>query len=88
MVTKCILYLKREHLNDDCHDEIMHSLLKQHFQMERLDPTPTSEVGKQLIRNGYFLAAYVLLLLRLRTNGRDLLQYFRGAFARQRVRYG
>jgi hypothetical protein len=88
VVTKCLLYLKREHLNDDYHDELMHALLKQHLSMERLDPTPTDDVGQQLLRSGYFLAAYALLLLRLRGSGTDLLDYFRMAFAKRRVSYG
>lgn len=88
MITKCLLYLKREHLNDDYHDELLHALLKPHFHLHRLDPTPIDEVGTQLIRSGYFLAAYVLLLLRLRKSGTDLLEYFRGSLAQQRLSHG
>jgi hypothetical protein len=88
VVTKCLLYLKREHLNDDYHDELLYALLKPHFQMDRLDPTPTDDVGSQLLRSGYFLAAYVLLLIRLRKSGMDLLEYFRGSLARQRLSHG
>jgi hypothetical protein len=87
-VTKCLLYLKREHLNDDYHDEILHALIKPHFRMDRLDPTPTDDLGLQLTRSGYFLAAYVLLLIRLRKSGNDLLQYFRESLARQRLSHG
>jgi hypothetical protein len=88
IVTKCLLYLKREELNDDYHDELMHALLKQHLQMDKLDPTPASELGKQLIRCGYFLAAYVLLLLRLRSSGKPLLEYFRLTFTKYRLSCG
>lgn len=87
-MTKCLLYLKREHLNDDYHDELLHALIKPHFRMDRLDPTPTDDVGEQLTRSGYFLAAYVLLLIRLRKSSKDLLEYFRESLARRRLSHG
>lgn len=56
--------------------------------MERLDPTPHTDTGKQLIRCGYFLAAYAVLLIRLRNSGKDLLDYFKATFSRLRVGMG
>jgi hypothetical protein len=88
LVTKSLLYLKRESLNDEYHDEIMFALFKTHFDMKKLDPTPVTDIGSQLLRCGYFLAAYAILLIRLRGKGKDLIDYFQIIYSKYKVSYG
>lgn len=88
MVCKCILYLKREFINDELHDEILSALLRPHFDFTRLDPTPISDVGLELLKCGYVLAAYAVLLVRLRKKGTGMLEYFRTAYSKFKIKFG
>jgi hypothetical protein len=45
-----------------------------------LDPSPKTEIGKSLLSCGYFLAAYAILLARLRKKGKALIDYFSVVF--------
>ncbi len=79
MTTKCLLYLKRERegLNTDWHDELMGHMLGHNFNMARVDPAPRNELGLRLIENGYVLAAYAVLMSRIRHSSMMLKYYIR-----------
>ncbi len=58
-----------------------------HLDINKLDPTPTTDFGRYLLQNGYFLAAYALYLSRMRKS-KTLLQYFAKLYAKFKVIIG
>jgi len=65
----------------------MGNLFKQHFNTDRLEPMPISEVGKQASENGYILAAYALFMVEKR-RARSVLKYYKEIFQNKEVRIG
>ncbi len=66
----------------------MVALFKHHFNLQKLDPTPTTDIGEELLRCGYFLAAYTILLVRLRGKGKDLIDYFQITYSKYKISFG
>ncbi len=59
----------------------------QHFDLTKIDPKPTNQLGRKLIKNGYFLGAYVQLLTRLKDSP-VYLKYFREVFSHYEINIG
>lgn len=59
----------------------------QYFDLTKLDPKPINQMGRKIIKNGYFLAAYVLLITRLKDSP-VYLKYFREVLSHYEITIG
>lgn len=68
----------------------MAALLGRHLDLQRLDPTPISDIGKEVIKCGYVLAAYAVMVVQMRGRGggKELIAYFRDALGKLRISFG
>jgi hypothetical protein len=74
-------------MNTELHDLLMSQLFANHFDLQKLDPTPRSKVGRWLLHSGYCLAAYALYVSKTRRS-LELLKYFGHIFSQYEVAIG
>lgn len=63
-------------MNTDLHDELLGHAFSHNFDMSKIDPTPLNSLGRWLMKNGYFLAAYAINKSRQRKSD-FILKYYR-----------
>jgi len=56
-------------------------MFQKHFQLESLEPQAITTLGYRLLKNGYFLAAYAIMIWRNRKKCAVFIQNFQDLFA-------